>query len=301
MNDEDVRAAVERAAAEGLPGYEPAEQPWHDRWREVAAGVFVRRHRVLDLNVALVLGDDRCLVVDTHSHAENARQLVASIRTITSLPLVVLDTHAHFDHCYGNATFAELQPGLEIWGHAGCAANLADFGELQRRLTAQWLREAGQEEDAEAVEAVEIVLPNRTFTADTVLDLGGRRVVLHHPGRGHTDHDAVAEVADASVTIAGDLVEQGAPPSFDDGYPLDWPATLDALLPRLGSIVVPGHGDVVDPAFVAAQRDDIAQIGEVAAALGPEPDDAVLARAAVGLRVGRAAGYAALRRAFATR
>jgi glyoxylase-like metal-dependent hydrolase (beta-lactamase superfamily II) len=37
--------------------------------------------------------------------------------------------------------------------------------------------------------------------------------------------------------------------------PAEWPATLDALLALAPRVVVPGHGDPVDAAFVAAQRD----------------------------------------------
>jgi glyoxylase-like metal-dependent hydrolase (beta-lactamase superfamily II) len=218
---------------------------------------------------------------------------------VTGLPWVVVDTHAHYDHSFGNATFAAEQPGLEIWGSEGCRRDLERFGSLQRTLTARALREAGRPDEADATEDVEILPPNRTFAADAELDLGGRTVVLYHPGRGHTGHDAVVEVPEASVTVAGDLVEEGAPPSFGDAYPLEWPRTLDALLPRLQRVVVPGHGNVVDPAFVASQRDDLAVVADVARSLPPDVDDAVLVRAAARLPVGRAAGLEALRRHLA--
>jgi glyoxylase-like metal-dependent hydrolase (beta-lactamase superfamily II) len=280
------------------PGDEPPAAAF-DRWREVAPGVLVRRHRVFDLNVTLVLGDQRALVVDTHLHDGHARDLIRAIREVTGLPWVVVDTHAHFDHSFGNATFAREQPGLEIWGHEGCRRNLERFGPLQRTLAARGLRDAGRPDEAAAVEDVDILPPNRTFAADAELDLGGRTVVLHHAGRAHTGHDAVVDVPDAGVTVAGDLVEEGAPPSFGDAYPLDWPRTLDALLPRLRRVVVPGHGDVVDPAFVASQRDDLAVVADVARSLPADAGDEVLVRAAAGLPVGRAAGLEALRRHLA--
>ena len=140
-------------------------------------------------------------------------------------------------------------------------------------------------------------LPTHTLVDDEVIDLGGRRVVLHHPGRGHTDNDIVVEVPDAEVTFVGDLVEQGAPPSFDDAFPLEWPTTLDHLLERLGPVVVPGHGDVVDPDFVARQRIDIAEVEQVARTLSPTAADQELEWAANRLAVGGPAGFLALRRA----
>lgn len=270
--------------------------PW-DRWREVGDRVFVRRHKTLDLNAGLVLGEDRCLVIDTRSSEREARELLRAIRSITHLPYVVAITHAHFDHCFGAATFAAQQPGCEIWAHERCQAELALSGADQRSLMASWLRDSGEHTLAEEVGAVQLQLPNRLLTDDVIVDLGGREVVLHHPGRGHTDHDIVVEIPDTPVTFVGDLVEQGAPPSFDDAYPLDWPGTLDGLLDRLDSVVVPGHGDIVDPEFVVRQRVDIAEVAQVAAALPPDASDHDLEWAANRLAVGGPAGFLALRRA----
>jgi glyoxylase-like metal-dependent hydrolase (beta-lactamase superfamily II) len=282
------------------PGYEPPAGQF-DRWREVGPGVLVRRHRAFDLNVTLVLGDERVLVVDTHAHDGYARELVTAIRSVTALPWVVLLTHAHFDHSFGCATFVAEQPDLEIWSHQACHDELARGGQLQREFAVGWFREAGREHDAGAVRDVKPALPNRTFTADAEVDLGGRRVLLHHPGRGHTDHDVVVDVPDAGVSVVGDLVEEGAPPSFEDAYPLDWPVTLTTLLPRLHPVVVPGHGDVVDPGFVAEQRDSLAAVAEAARTLSPDAEELDLLRAAARLPVGRRAGLDALRRSRSMR
>ena len=98
-----------------------------------------------------------------------------------------------------------------------------------------------------------------------VLDVGGREVVLRFLGRGHTDHDLVVEVeaaGDATVIFAGDLVEQGAPPAFEDAWPAEWPATLGRLHALARGPVVPGHGAVVDAAFVGAQREELLAVLE---------------------------------------
>jgi glyoxylase-like metal-dependent hydrolase (beta-lactamase superfamily II) len=270
--------------------------PW-DRWREVGERVFVRRHKTLDVNAGLILGDDRCLVIDTRGSEREARELVRAVRSLTHLPYAVAITHAHFDHCFGNATFAAEQPGCEIWAHQRCQEDLARSGAEHRASIASWLRDSGEPVLADEVETVTLELPNRTLTSDVSLDLGGRTVLLHHPGRGHTDHDLVIEVPDADVTFVGDLVEQGAPPSFDDAFPLEWPASLDNVLERAGSIVVPGHGEVVDPAFVARQRIDIAEVALVARGLPVAASDLELEWAANRLAVGGPAGFIALRRA----
>src|SRR5439155_3629170 len=104
---------------------------------------------------------------------------------------------------------------------------------------------------------VRIVAPTRTFDRSATVDLGGRSVELRHLGRAHTDNDIVVIVPDAGVVFAGDLVEEGGPPYFGDSYPLEWPATDEALLGLVGGPVVPGHGAVVDAAFVRNQLEQI--------------------------------------------
>jgi glyoxylase-like metal-dependent hydrolase (beta-lactamase superfamily II) len=107
-----------------------------------------------------------------------------------------------------------------------------------------------------ADDLAEVVLdpPDRVFTDAATLDLGGREIRLAYLGRGHTDNDIVVSIPDADVLCAGDLLENGAPPWFGDGYPLDWPATTERILALTGerTVVSPGHGDHGGRAFVEA-------------------------------------------------
>ena len=223
-------------------------------WQEVGDRVFRFRYRSYDLNVGAVVGHDEVLVVDTRSWVAEATELLADLRALTRLPCrQVVNTHWHFDHCYGNAT---LRPAA-IWGHERCAARLAgEEGEARRRRLM-----AGNSEAADALAGVVLDPPDRTVgDAGGDLAVGGRRVELRWCGRGHTDNDLVVLVPDAGVVFAGDLVEEGAPPQFGDAFPLEWPATLDRLLALAPPTVVPGHGDVVDHRFVAGQRDQLAAL-----------------------------------------
>jgi glyoxylase-like metal-dependent hydrolase (beta-lactamase superfamily II) len=217
-------------------------------WQEVGDGVFRRRYRALDLNVGAVVGGGAVLVVDTRSWRAEAEELVADLRALTPLPWThVVNTHDHFDHCFGNEVFQRA----ELWGHERCAELLRSHGELQRRAMIEWAPDW-----AEHLAAVRIVPPDHTVGDRATLDVGGRRVGLLHLGRGHTDNDLVAFVPDAGVLFGGDLVEEGAPPSFPDAWPLEWPATLDRLVEVGAGVVVPGHGDVLDPDGIRAQAAD---------------------------------------------
>ena len=217
-------------------------------WREIGERVFVRRHVSYDLNVGLIVGTQRCLVVDTRASLGEGTDLAAAVRSVTPLPWTVVNTHSHFDHYLGNAAF----PGAPIWASRSCAEAIAAHGAEQRDAVA---------DGPDDVHQAPIVAPTHTFTTTASLDLGERTATLSFPGRGHTDNDVVVTVADARVTFAGDLVEEGAPPSFGDAFPLDWPTTLDTLIAAgPDGPVVPGHGAVVDWAFVREQRDLLARV-----------------------------------------
>jgi glyoxylase-like metal-dependent hydrolase (beta-lactamase superfamily II) len=95
--------------------------------------------------------------------------------------------------------------------------------------------------------------PDHTLTIAADVDVGGRLVELRYLGRGHTDGDIVVRVPDADVLFAGDLLENGATPWFGDGYPIDWPATVDRLRSLATGVVVPGHGAESDRSLVERQ------------------------------------------------
>ena len=71
------------------------------------------------------------------------------------------------------------------------------------------------------------------------LDLGGRDVHVEHPGRGHTDHDLILVVPPTVRSQRTVVLEVGGPEA----------------------VYVPGHGAVVDAAFVRRQRDWLARRG----------------------------------------
>lgn len=226
------------------------------RWVELADGVLVRRYAELDLSVGLVIGDARALVIDTRSDPNQGAELRTAIRQLTSRPCVVVLTHAHFDHCLGTAAFMPTT----VWAHPRCRDDLARGGAAQHAEALAWSRAHEVPRDMVPVHPV---VPDRVVADDVELDLGGRRLLLFHPGRGHTDHDVAVWSPDTGVLFAGDLIEQGADPDFTDAFPLEWPTAVTELLRRAPRTVVPGHGDPVAAEFVAAQRDNLSALADL--------------------------------------
>jgi glyoxylase-like metal-dependent hydrolase (beta-lactamase superfamily II) len=199
------------------------------------------------------------LVIDTRTTPGHAAELKADIRRITPLPVTaVVNTHGHSDHVFGNHSFRPAR----IWGHVRCAEMVVQTGELQRAA----LRDAIPPIAADLDEVV-LDPPDVTFDERAVLAFEGREIELRYLGRGHTDNDIVVLIPDAGVCFAGDLLENGAPPFFGDGYPIDWPATVARLIAVAPALIVPGHGDIADRAFAGAELEELRAVAELARAV----------------------------------
>ncbi|MEU6021279.1 MBL fold metallo-hydrolase [Micromonospora sp. NPDC047134] len=266
---------------------------------EVADRVLVLREPLLAVNVTLVLGEGQALLVDTLSTVGQAVELAEAVRAVTADPLTLVNTHHHFDHCFGNATLA-AGGSRPIWAHELAAAALREDPEGLRRQAYAELLDEHPELAAEVTE-VEVLAPTHTLRTEVTLDIGGRPVLLRHPGRGHTDADLVVQVPDAEVLIAGDLVEESGPPAFEDSYPLQWPETVAELLrwATPSTVVVPGHGTPVEIDFVRAQHAQLVELAWLIRAghTGSTPPERVAADAPFPARAALLAarrGYAEL-------
>ncbi len=205
---------------------------------EVADRVWVLRVPSYDVNLTVVGGERGLVVVDTLATAAEARAAIAAIGDLGAGRVVgVVNTHDHFDHVLGNATFKERYDDPPVHATEQAAAST----------------------DPVAPPA------DHTFASASFIDLGDRLLELVHLGRGHTAGDLVVRIPDADVLLAGDLIEESAPPSIgEDSWPIDWPATLDLMLglTTTSTVVVPGHGGVVDRRFVEQQCDDLRAVAE---------------------------------------
>jgi glyoxylase-like metal-dependent hydrolase (beta-lactamase superfamily II) len=222
---------------------------------ELAAGVYRRRYQSLDLNIGVIVSDSGALVIDTRSTHVEADELRGEIATLTGLPILwVVDTHWHWDHAFGNARFPEAQ----IWGHRLCRVRLLELGEAMKKDAAAWLPDQRSE-----IDEVVITPPTELFTETATIDMGSIAVELSYHGLGHTDADIAISVDGGRIVFLGDLVEEGSPPVFSDGYPLSWPGTLRSAIAGGPELVVPGHGDVMSPSAISAQLAELERVAEL--------------------------------------
>ncbi len=230
-------------------------------WVEVADRVYHRRYDPFDVSICVVRGADGLLLVDTRSSHREARRLRDDLALFGSPVRWVVNTHAHFDHTFGNAVFGGRSGDVPIYGHSLVPRHLAEH---EAATLAEWV--ATGNGPVEGLEEVRITPPDRLVGDMSQLDLGDRAVHMLHLGRGHTDGDLVLQVPDAACWVVGDLLEESGPPAYgSDSFPMEWPDTLATLLNRTGddATLVPGHGRAVGRPFAERQHADVRVVAEL--------------------------------------
>jgi glyoxylase-like metal-dependent hydrolase (beta-lactamase superfamily II) len=197
-------------------------------------------------NAAFITWDDGVLVIDSLYGPNLSPELMQQIRSVSDRPIrYVIDTHEHFDHCFGNQYF---EPAIFI-GHENCRRGLVERPESQRDFAMSF-----RQEFADHFREVRIIPPVVTYTDTMALYPGGRAVELHHVGRAHTAGDTIVWLPAEQLLIAGDVFVNGRSGFAGDSYPRSWVTALARIEQFPARAFVPGHGDIGSTADVATFR-----------------------------------------------
>ena len=217
---------------------------------EVADGVWVLRdHRIwLVPNVAIIVGKDAALVVDTGLGPANGERVLDTARRLAgSRRLFLTLTHFHPEHGYGAQVF---RPDATIIYNRAQRDELAEKG---TRYIELFRRTQGKAASA-ALDGTQIVMPHFVYEGPKAeFDLGNRKVELHASGTAHTRGDQIVFLPQERILFAGDLIEERMFPIFPWFPPEDvdidaarWIATLEGMQALNPKLIVPGHGDPAD-------------------------------------------------------
>jgi cyclase len=223
-------------------------------------------------NAAIIDTGDKTLVVDTFQTPQAAAELRATAVDLTGRDaFLVVNSHWHDDHTYGNQAFADTpivstRTTLELIV-ANAPADLAVYEqEIDGYLTAQ--RQRLESEDPavqaaarralstlgqvkEAIPGFRLTLPDVLIEGSLVI-AGETEVEIVTYGGGHTDSDVFVWVPDRSVLVTGDLSWNGLHPRSQDGHPTMWAEILERMLDLGPHVVINGHGDPSGPEVLAA-------------------------------------------------
>lgn len=193
-------------------------------------------------NAGLVVGPRGTVLVDTAATERRGRHLEQTVRELSPRPVdVLVNTHSHGDHTFGNQFFADE---ATIIAHHRAATEMAEFGLVLQGLwpDVQW----GE---------IRLRLPSATFTDRLALPELGIRVELLHLGPGHTGGDTVVWLPEQRVLFAGDLVFSQATPFVLMGSVTGSLRLLDRLRALRPLVVVPGHGPLGGPELLDDNAD----------------------------------------------
>lgn len=183
-------------------------------------------------NAGFVVRGDDCAVVDTCLTEGRTRALREEVRARGVTPTVLVNTHHHSDHTYGNCVFADCA----IVAHERCREAVIEDGlaAIDKDPAVPW----GDLELRPPVICFEDRL--RLHVDDCVAD-------LLYVGPAHTSNDVVVWLPEAGVLFAGDVL-------FNDATPIIWQGSLRGSIEALRRIedlgpqvIVPGHGKVCGP------------------------------------------------------
>lgn len=192
----------------------------------------------------LLCGAERAALIDTGLGVANIREVVDGL---TSLPVTVLTTHAHWDHIGGHGYFdAVAVHGAERdWLSGGFPLPLAAVKNALLREPCQF--PAGfRAEDYQIYQGgAQIVLRD-----GDCIDLGSRRLrVLHTPG--HSPGHCCFYEPERGYLYSGDLIYKGCLdafyPSTDPGLFLQ---SVRKLLPLEITRILPAHYQLELPADI---------------------------------------------------
>lgn len=194
--------------------------------RELAPGTWLVAEPT-HVNSFLVAGRDRAVLIDSGLGIGDIRSIVESL---TPLDVLVANTHHHWDHVGGNASFSEVAIH-ELGAERLRVGNEMRFAEAYLEYTRERLERFGEFRDLDrryfdllAEETtprplphgfdpgawrVAPCVPSRLLRDGDVLELGGRSLrVVHTPG--HTQDSVCYLDAGRGMLFGGDTYNTGA-------------------------------------------------------------------------------------------
>ena len=189
-------------------------------------------------NAGFVVTTDGVVVIDALASPRQGEQLLRTIRRVTDRPIAWLVlTHHHPDHHFGAIVLRNA--GARVMAHPDKRALASEGGE--DALIADWVRVVG----LDAMRGFEFAdTPDRPVTTSDTLRLGGKTMVIMHPGPGHSPGDLLVWLPRERVLFAGDVLVEDGVSMVVDGNSGDLLRALDTVGAMQARAVVPGHGAI---------------------------------------------------------
>lgn len=154
--------------------------------------------------------------------------------------LLVINSHADWDHCWGNRYFSESQPATII-AYELCKTRLQSE-EAEQKL-------ANFQQSYPLFQNVSLIPPTITFSHTLTIDGGDLTLMLMHTP-GHTEDHIALWIPQLRLLLAFDAVEKPLPIIGSADSVPDMFATLEGLRDLQPQQVLCSHGKTTSPAMI---------------------------------------------------
>jgi hydroxyacylglutathione hydrolase len=207
------------------------------RTKQIGSGTWVIDDHGCDL-MYLISGDKKCLLIDTGWGISDLPKLIASL---SPLPLIVVNSHGHPDHSYGNCFFKE------VYIHE------ADKSFINKPIdtdTRNWIiKNALPKSLPESFNIgmwVKTIPSLKPIKDGYVFDLGNRRLqTINIPG--HTPGSICLLDSENRLLFTGDTIQNPTWLHLEESLPLNvFQKNLNRLQSRMDEFnyFLPGHADL---------------------------------------------------------
>jgi glyoxylase-like metal-dependent hydrolase (beta-lactamase superfamily II) len=207
----------------------------------------IRRFRCAPEVDSFAIRTERWLVlVDTHSTPALARQLVGLVAgdLTGGRRLLVVDTHADYDHAWGNQVFGGPLAGqpAPILGHPRC---------VERLLGAEGAAALARMRRAQPGRFDEVELrPPDIAVGDGAAIHGGDLTLRLVATPGHTEDHLSIHIPELATVLAGDAAELPFPHVESAAGLVAARASLERLVALEPAVVLPCHGGTTGPSLL---------------------------------------------------
>jgi len=241
--------------------------------QKVANGVYAALAHpaaITNCNAAIFVNSQYVVVVDAHSKPSAAASLIAQIKKeVTTKPVrYLVNTHFHYDHTQGDPAYKAAGGKVEIIASETTKQLLAQnarkrlkdsldgvpkmIADVKVRIAKAsspagkaFYQDQLRQLDAYQVEMKNFTpeMPDISFAQSHVIKDPAHDLHIEFHGRAHTAGDVVVFCPQKRAVATGDMIS-GFLPAMGDGYPREWPATINSVGQLAADQMLPGHGSV---------------------------------------------------------
>ena len=211
------------------------------------------KNRGFNGNAGFVVTREGVVVIDSLGTPKLGRQLIATVRQVTKLPIkYLIITHNHPDHSYGAIAFKKLA-GIKIIGHEG-TLNYLNSDNIQGSVA---FRRSIIGPDMKGFKGVvpDILVGGKRFDHYT-FTLGGKTFAIYNTGQHHSFGDLVVHQAEERNLWISDLAFNNRSTYMGDGHSLEVLESIDWMRRSFPDIqlMIPGHGSAQTPPFAMVEK-----------------------------------------------